>query len=203
VPNLAWSVHYLAEPEYWLTLMNYLNFHRAEEADAVAGGWRYCAFAHDWRAQPLSQWLEMMGGREMARQMNPADVMVAPPPPLIVLSEPEFAEAVKNALRNFTRPIELAANPLMRSRLVMQHAEGTPTSIVLQSLLRAAAGTLKQTPKDEKFYRAVWHTYFQPAPTQELAAEAIGIPFNTYRYQLATALERITAWLWNAEISGE
>ncbi|CAG0928917.1 hypothetical protein TFLX_01153 [Thermoflexales bacterium] len=203
VPQLAWSLLYLAPPEQWLTLMNYLNFHRADEADAVTGGRRYGAFAHDWRAQPLPQWLDLMSGREMATQMKPADVRVAPPAPLIVLSAPEFAEAVKSALRNFTHPIELAANPLMRSRLVMQHANGTPTSITLQSLLRAAADTLKQTPKDEKFYRAAWHTYFQPAPTQELAAEAIGIPFNTYRYQLAAALERITAWLWQAELSGE
>ena len=202
-PNLAWTMLYVAQPEQWLALMNYLNFHRADEADALAGGWRYHAFAHDWRAQPVLQWLEMMSTREMLTQMTPADVMVAPPPPLIVLSEPEFADAVKSALRDFTHPIELAANPLMRSRLVAQHAEGSPTPATLQALLRAAADTLKQTPKDEKFYRAAWHTYFQPAPTQELAAEAIGIPFNTYRYQLATALERITAWLWQAELSGE
>lgn len=202
-PNLAWTVLYVARPAEWLAIMNYLNFHRADEADAQAGGWRYHAFAHDWRATPVPQWLELMSTREMMTQMTPADVAVAPPPPLIVLSEPEFADAVKSALRNFTHPIELAANPLMRSRLVMQRAAGSPAPATLQSLLRAAAETLKQTPKDEKFYRAAWHTYFQPAPTQELAAEAIGIPFNTYRYQLAAALERITAWLWQAELSGE
>ncbi|HSD84650.1 MAG TPA: AAA family ATPase [Anaerolineae bacterium] len=202
-PGLAWSLLYYSPPEPWLTLMNYINFFRAAEADTVAGGWRYGAYAHDWRAQPVPQWLDLMSGREMARQIQLADVRVAPPPPVLVLSEPEFAEAVKSALRHFTQPIELAANPLMRSRLVRQRAEGTPSPDILQALLRAAAETLKHTPKDEKFYRAAWHTYFQPAPTQELAAEAIGIPFNTYRYQLATALERITAWLWNAEVSGE
>jgi hypothetical protein len=206
-PSLAWSVVYYASHEPWLTLMNYLNFHRADEADVVAGGRHYSAYAHDWRAQPVPQWLEMMSGREMARQIQLADVRVAPPPPLIVLSEPEFAEAVKSALRNFNHPIELAANPLLHSRLVAQQAASTPAGApapaTLQSLLRTAADTLKQTPKDEKFYRAIWHTYFQPAPTQELAAEAIGIPFNTYRYQLNTALERITAWLWRAELSGE
>jgi hypothetical protein len=202
-PNLAWTVLYVTQPERWLTLMNYLNFHRADEADAVAGGQRYAAFAQDWRVRPVPQWLELMGGREMAAHMQPADVLTSPPPPLIVLSEPEFAGAVKSALRNFSNPIELAANPLLRSRLVAQHAGGAPMPATLQALLHAAADTLKQIPRDEKFYRAVWHTYFQPASTQELAAEAIGIPFNTYRYQLATALERITAWLWRAEISGE
>ena len=203
MPNLAWSLVCYAQPEIWFTLMNYINFHRASDADYVIDGRRYSAFAHDWRTTPVPQWLELMGGREIATQMTPADVLVTPPPPLIVLSEPEFAEAVKNALRNFTHPIELAANPLMRSRLVVQRGHGSPTPEVLRAVLRAAADTLKQIPKDEKFYRAAWHTYFQPAPTQELAAEAIGIPFNTYRYQLATALERITAWLWQAELSGD
>jgi hypothetical protein len=46
-PNLAWSLVYYAQPEYWLTLMSYINFHRASDADYVIGGRRYGVFAHD------------------------------------------------------------------------------------------------------------------------------------------------------------
>ena len=57
-------------------------------------------------------------------------------------------------------------------------------------------------PRNIKFHRAIWHTYMEPAPTQEQAAELLGLPFNTYRYQLAQGLERITDWLWQRELSG-
>ena len=70
---------------------------------------------------------------------------------------------------------------------------------MLQALLREAAATLTANPKDTKFHRAIWHTYFEPAPTQELAAELLGLPFNTYRYHLAKGIERIIDWLWQRE----
>jgi hypothetical protein len=72
----------------------------------------------------------------------------------------------------------------------------------LRALLRAAVATLAANPKDAKLHRALWHTYIEPAPTQELAAELLGLPFNTYRYQLARGIERVTAWLWQRELAG-
>ena len=68
-------------------------------------------------------------------------------------------------------------------------------------MLREAVTTLTSTPKDAKLHRALWHTYFEPAPTQEQAAELLGLPFNTYRYQLAKGIERIIEWLWQRELA--
>jgi hypothetical protein len=59
---------------------------------------------------------------------------------------------------------------------------------------------LVANPKDLKFHRAIWHTYIEPAPTQERAAELLNLPYNTYRYQLANGIERIVDWLWQREI---
>jgi hypothetical protein len=73
---------------------------------------------------------------------------------------------------------------------------------VLQALLREAAAMLTANPKDTKFHRAIWHTYFEPASTQERAAELLNLPFNTYRYHLAKGIERITDWLWQRELNG-
>jgi hypothetical protein len=39
-------------------------------------------------------------------------------------------------------------------------------------------------------------------PTQEAAAERLGLPFSTYRRHLGSGIERITAWLWERELRG-
>jgi hypothetical protein len=128
--------------------------------------------------------------------------VVTPAPELIVLSEQEFSACVRQALRDYTRPDALAANPLLRSRLVAEApGEGRPAAR-LQALLREALDTLKGSPRDEKFHRALLYTYFQPAATQENAAERLGLPFNTYRYHLARGGYRVAEWLWRLEVSG-
>jgi hypothetical protein len=93
----------------------------------------------------------------------------------------------------------LASNPLMRSRLVAEVAASSVPE-TLQTLLRQAAATLTGNPRDEKLYRAIYHTYLDPAPTQERAAEMLDLPFNTYRYHLSNGLKRITASLWQREL---
>ena len=96
----------------------------------------------------------------------------------------------------------LAANPLLRSRLASEHAGGEPSASTLQALVREATETLRGNPRDEKRYRAILHTYLKPAATQELAAERLGLPFSTYRYQLGSGIERVTQLLWQRELSG-
>jgi hypothetical protein len=176
-----------------------VHYQRAHEADFVVGDVPVGVYAHDWRVMPVPQWLDVMGGREIATDMKLEDIELTSPAPLLVLSKPEFEEVVKSALRHFTRPSALASNPLLRSRLVIERAGGEPTPEVLKALLREAVDQLK-TPKDLKLQRAVWHTYFEPAPTQEAAAELLGLPFNTYRYQLANGVARVTEWLWEGEV---
>jgi hypothetical protein len=88
----------------------------------------------------------------------------------------------------------------MRSRLVIQAAQQGASPAALQALLREAAASLTGNPKDEKLYRAIYHTYLEPAPTQERAAELLDLPFNTYRYHLANGLKRLTEWLWQREL---
>jgi predicted DNA-binding protein (UPF0251 family) len=55
-------------------------------------------------------------------------------------------------------------------------------------------------PRDEKYYRAVHRTYLQPAPTQEKAAEQLGVPFSTFRRHLNRGLDRVTEMLWDEEV---
>ena len=119
-----------------------------------------------------------------------------------MLSEPEFQAGVRNALRCVRRPAELAGNPLCRSRLVADvDGHGRPAE-ALAGLLVAATDTLAADPREAKLHRAVATTFFRGVPTQEAAAERLGLPFSTYRRHLTAGVDRLTAWLWERELHG-
>jgi hypothetical protein len=186
-PNMAWNFVAFADPDFWQPHFTGLNWPRAPEADFTVGGRCYGVFAHDWRVGPATTWM----ARE--RPTMPFDPAYRAAPALPGFSRDAFVAAVRQALRDYTRPDRLAANPLLRARQV----GGTPDA--LRERLREAAETLTTNPRDIKLHRALWHTYFAPAPTQEAAAELLGLPFNTYRYQLANGIARIAEWLWQRE----
>ena len=202
-PRVAWGFVTLADPDDWHATMTYLNHVRATEAEFEVGGRRYAVYAHDWRAEPALAWLDRMAERELATDQR-VDLLEAElSGPLLVLSEPEFRAAVRQALRDYTRLAALADNPLLRSRLASQAAAGAPSAATLQALLRSAAEALAANPRDERLYRALACTFFEPAATQELAAERLGLPFSTYRYHLAGGIRQVTERLWHRELHGD
>jgi hypothetical protein len=122
------------------------------------------------------------------------------PAPLLALSQPDFAEAVRRALRGLHRPAELAANPLLRTRVVAGRSDGTTGPEALAAVVREAVAALAEDPRDEKLFRALDRTYVRPAPTQERAAELLGLPFSTYRGHLTRGIERVVDALWEREL---
>jgi len=127
----------------------------------------------------------------------------APPAPL-ALSQAEFEDSVRQALRDLHRSDLLARNPLVRTRLVRDRAEGQePAAATLKALLGAAVETLREHPRDDKLWRAVERTYLRPAATQERAAAALGLPFSTFRRHLTQGVDRVVSWLWDREVYGE
>jgi hypothetical protein len=201
-PGLAWSFPVLADPAARERHFAAVGFVRAAEADFEVGGRRYGVFAHDWRLEPPLAWIERKGQLDPAVEPAPEPLAAPSRPSLVVLSEPDFGAAVRRALRDLRRPTALATNPLLRSRVAAEHAGGAPSPATLRALLREAAETLRANPKDEKLYRAVQRTYLEPAATQELAAELLGLPFSTYRYHLSGGIARLTEWLWRRELHG-
>jgi hypothetical protein len=95
------------------------NMRRSPEADFEVGGQGYSVFSHDWRVEPASAWLQLKAERYPQTDLTLAELEASLPPPLLVLSQPKFEVAVRQALRDYTRPDLLAANPLMRSRPVI------------------------------------------------------------------------------------
>lgn len=198
--RLAWSLCAAADADDLEAMAHGVQMRRSRAADFALGPRRWGVFARDWRVETVQQWLRK--GVERASVDEPPSGSTADSAPLLVLSEADFEHAVQQALRDFTRPEALAANPLLRTRLLARCArisEHEQPVAALRALLHQAAASLS-APKDRKSLAAIRHTYFEPATTQEQAAEAMGIPFNTYRYQLARGTRCIVQWLWTREL---
>ena len=201
-PNLAWDFLTLADPERWDAYFAAADQPRAEGADFWVHGRRYGLFAHDFRQVPMSALLERITERALAQDITPSPSTSKPA--LLVLSQREFDDSVRQAVRDLRRPDLLGRNSLLRTRVVHDRAgDEEPTGTTLQTLLSAAVETLRENPRDDKLWRAVERTYVRPAATQERAAAALGLPFSTYRRHLTQGMDRVVAWLWDQEIYGE
>lgn len=201
IPNLAWDFLTLAEPERWDEYFAAADLPRAAGADFSVGDRRYGLFAHDFRQVPVDALLERVTERALAQDVTPTPT--TPTPPLLVLSQTEFDDVARQALRDLRRPDLLARNPLLRTRLVRARAgDEEPTAATLEQLVCATVETLRAHPRDDKSWRAVERTYLRPAGTQERAAEALGLPFSTYRRHLTQGVDRVVASLWDQEVYG-
>ncbi len=200
-PEMSWTFAATADAQNWREMFSYFNFDYTGEADFEVSGHRYGVFTHDWRVESVTDWGYRMEAVQLGLDPGKTREPVASQPQLLTLSQPEFTEAVRQALRDYTRPDLLKANPLMRTQLVVEMANNDTSPSVLRRLIEKAANALTTNPKDEKFYRAVYRTYLKPAPSQEAAAELLDLPLGTYRYRLARGVDRIAEWLWNRELN--
>ncbi|WP_235037447.1 AAA family ATPase [Actinomadura sp. K4S16] len=192
----AWDlVTVPSDREYWDPLLSFFDFHHAPDASYRVGGMLYEVYAHDWRVLGVDDWLSLTAERELGAPVAAATAAA----PELVLSQPEFADAVRAALRDLRRPDRLAGNPLLRSRLVRSADD---PGAALRSLLEETAEALRNDPREESLYRVVDRTFLRPAATQERAAEMLGLPFSTYRRYRNRAVERIAASLWEKELYG-
>jgi hypothetical protein len=198
-PRLSWYYIVFADPEKVAPLMTYIGFRRAPDADFDVGGRSYGVYARDWRREGGAAWLERMAERELGGE--PPDVRPDASEPL-ALSQPEFAGAVRSALRSLHNSAALAANPLVRTRVVRDREGDGTAADALHGLVDEAVDELRADPRDAKLVRALERTYIRPAPTQEAAAELLGLPFSTYRGHLTRAVERVVESLWQRELYG-
>ena len=196
-PGLSWDyIASITDPDYWGPMMDYLDFQLLGTSYRM-DGLDFPLYAHDWRRRGPAAWLELMEAREIGETVRPAP----PPPVLVALGEDEFADAVRQALRDLPRPDRLAANPLLGSRVV-RDGEPAPDGLALDRLLRRAAAALPDMPRTALPRRALDRTYFHGATTQEAAAEVLDMAFSTYRRHLATGTALVVDVLWRWELYG-
>lgn len=192
--RLAWSFVVVPEPDRLLPLMAFTDHH------PVAGGERvpiegrpHGVFGHDWRALPVDAWITALNARLLfgpeARPGRPA---------FTVLSRADFDAAVRDALKNWHLPDALENNPLLGTHLIGDRG-GSPVQ-TLRDLIVEAVDSLRDDTREGKLHRALATTYFHRAPTQEAAAEKLGVPFSTYRRHLTRGVERVAERLWQLEV---
>jgi DNA-directed RNA polymerase specialized sigma24 family protein len=174
---------------------------RLDEEGVSVGDRTFALYGHDWRAQPPAQWLDQLAERGFSTGADPSGT---DEDRVIVLSRPDFEEALREAFKDLHRPDQLRDTPLLYSRVVAG-AVGPDADVpdrieTLRTLLEETAERLADDPRDEKYHRAVHRTYVQPAPTQEKAAEQLGVPFSTFRRHLNKGLERVADILWEREV---
>jgi hypothetical protein len=205
-PGLAFTFLPVADAEFWTPFFAYIDLFTVPEAAYEAGGRRMTVFGHDWRAVPPMIWLDILAKREL--DLTPPEPQSAPaaaaPAGVAVLTEAAFAEAVHDALKDYARPRELRKSPLLRTRVVVARAGAESAEAervpVLQALLREAAEPLKEAPRLRKLYDALHLACFEPAPSQEKAAQRLYVSFSTFRRHLKAAEEHVAESLWQQEI---
>jgi hypothetical protein len=116
----------------------------------------------------------------------------------IVTGEAELTDAVRAALRELGRPDRLATSRLAHTAVVNHDDE---PGLAVERAIRAAAAVLERSAHDRRAYRALHHTYLQPAGTQQRAAELLDLPMSTYRRHLAEGVQRLAAVLWRQELT--
>ncbi|MBW4508783.1 MAG: ATP-binding protein [Scytonematopsis contorta HA4267-MV1] len=203
-PALAYTFLVCAEPDAWASMLTYFDMTRLSEVDFTVEARKYGVYGHDWRIVSPEAWRELLARREIAASET-ATSNTPTSQPLLVLSQPDFIEAVQDALRNFTRSDVLQKNSLLRSHLVDAQVTGNDSTkervTTLQNFIKQAAESLQTSPRDEKLYRALHRTYLNPALTQEQAAELLDLPFSTYRRHLKAGMVRVAEILWQREIN--
>ena len=101
------------------------------------------------------------------------------------------------------RPDLLGLNRVARTRLLPAEDRGTEAATDrLVTLIHEGVDQLRLHPRDDKLVRAIDRTYLRPAANQEAAAEALSLPFSTYRRHLTDGVARLTELLWRQELAG-
>jgi hypothetical protein len=187
----AWALVVSAEPAFWGPVFDYLGFRPVLEV--TFDGRRHVVYGNDWRRFPVDAWLDLMNEREHSGGAGPPpDWMLRPAP----LSRDAFAAGVRAALPHLHRLDRLAGCPLVGTAL------GADPAAVRASITAAVTG-LGAAPKGVRLQAVLHRTYLSPAPTQEAAAEVLGLPFSTYRRHLAKAVDELIDRLWAREIGTE
>jgi hypothetical protein len=185
--RVSWSFMVVPDADFWRPQMDVVD-HAPVDMDLRIGERSYGLFAHDWRVVPVEGWLKRMNAEVVSGKLPRVSGYST------VLPRAEFDLAVRAALRDIGHHDLLDANVLCSTRLVNGGAE-------LEKLLTEAVESLGQVPRNEKLYRAVHAAHFVRAPTQEAAAERLGLPFSTFRRHLVAGVTALCDWLWDKELS--
>jgi hypothetical protein len=195
-----------ASSEQLLALLQAVGCQRRDD---VPGPQSVMAF-RDHRGLDVDELFDRVGVMELTGEPLPVGQGVDH---VLVLAEEDFRDATRAALKCYRDLLTLSQSPLLRTalgkraeqRFGLLETDAAPygehalaPARALRWQLQQAAHTLKEA-KDPQLFACIEHTYLSPAPSQDIAAELVGLPFSTYRRRLAAAVELVIDRLWAAE----
>ena len=200
-PDLAVSILMCAAPHAWEPILGFAGLAHQPDADAQVGDVAYQAYLHDWRLTPPDAWLRELATRAPMAVASPT--APAPAPPLVVLSEDDFGDAVREALKGLVRASLLLESDLLHSRLVADRvppdADDVDRAQALAALLRDTIEQIEAERHGDRYRAALETMYVRPAPSQAIAAERLDLPFSTFRRHLARGIGLVVDALWTIE----
>lgn len=186
----SYLLFYVEDPERWHTLSGSTGLIPIPGAELALGGRRYGAF---WRPQPKS----------LRPQVTAAVLTlggVQPAAPVATAAAAPAERVVRDALRALHRRPELGGSPLRELALVRAlAARPMAPADAVRAALEAARAELARSPDHREDAELLRLTYFEPGTTQEAAAEALALPYGTYRYRLRRAVALLAAELRGLE----
>ncbi|MBD2774821.1 ATP-binding protein [Iningainema tapete] len=203
--NLAFLFTTLAEPDFWEYFCTAAQIPLLREAYFTVGTRHYGVCGRHYRGESATD--SMIQLPEWVLAMNP-DLKLSrqntiPTESSVVINQSEFTSAVRQALRDYLRPDALYDNLLLDSSLVINRIGSNSSKservATLQLVLLEAIKSLQKSPREAKFYRALYHTYLHPAPSQEKAAEILDVSIASFHRHLKAGITRVTEILWCQE----
>jgi hypothetical protein len=196
--HIAFAFTALSDGERWASALAEAGHRRAGEF--TVDGRTAPIFVADFRSLRPSEWLIDLLARDLEgtapRDEKPRDGEAG-------LDRKTLGTALRHALENFTRPDQLTESPLLRSRWVRRQAgETAPSPQLLRKLILEAVASMDENPQDAKLGRALQAAFLRPAPSREMAAERLDVPFSTFRRHVSKGLERLEEILWSLESGG-
>jgi hypothetical protein len=199
VPRLAMTASVRIDTEANRMQARYAGIRPLKNTSFELDGRRFFVMGHDWRVEPVTEWLAGITDRLIARDEPAGDVGEAE-----IMGEERFREAVREALHGLARHNDLDLVRLSRSLLVRRAvAEGrAPTpGEATAALLRETVEALADHPRGADLVAVLRHTYVEPAPKQRAAAYEAGLSYGTYRRRLREAVSTLSTRLWQQEMS--
>lgn len=128
--------------------------------------------------------------------LKPVDVRSAPAGAAAGFDDQAFASAVRAALDDLHLTHRLQGNPLLEHAAVKARCSDATSAVpALRDWLRSTNERLGTHPATARAARILHRSYFEPARSQQLAADALGLGYSTYRRLLAEARALLIAEL--------
>lgn|GEM_PF-3302125 len=151
-------------------------------AELMLGDTPVITTLHDWRHESVAAW--MVRANRQIRGMSAASVPAVP-------NHEDFKEAIRHALRNFTRPDRLKQNPLLNAPGAAW-PKGRGEVEALRSAMLKASESLLESSKTARYHDILKYTYFSPRVNRLTAASALNMAPSTYYRHLAVAVDLLT-----------